>query len=338
MLYLFHGEDEFTRSEALAKAKKSLGDPIVAGLNTTVFDGRKINLVTLIQACDALPFMSERRLVIVEEFWSKFEPPKEGKLRDKQPKISEADEAFFEGLKQYLPRLPETTYLAFVESRSLSPTNPVFRTLPLDKKWVYVKEFTPPAERDLGRWIEQRMKAKGGKITPQAAHALACLVGSELRVLDQELEKLLAYANFQRTVTLNDVHELVNEARTYNVFALVNAIGLRQRENAVRYLHKLLESGAAPAYLLTMIERQFRILLQVTELQSQGVKRAQIQKTLEIRHAFIVDKASEQAEKFSIERLESIYRRLAEVEQAIKTGQMDELLALDLLVVELCAG
>jgi len=66
----------------------------------------------------------------------------------------------------------------------------------------------------------------------------------------------------------------------------VDAIGLRQREKAMRVLHELLEPGAAPAYLLTMIERQFRILLQVKDMQTRGCSLAEMQKTLAIRHSF----------------------------------------------------
>jgi DNA polymerase-3 subunit delta len=334
VIHLFHGDDELTRSDALAQWKNKLGDPALASLNTTVLDGRKLNLSSLTHACETLPFMATQRIVIVENFWSKFEAPKEGRSKEKQPKISAADAALIQGLKQYLPHLPETTHLIFLESQRLSPTNPAFKTLPSDS----VKEFQAPPESGLGRWIEQRMKAKGGAITPQAAQELARLVGNELRQLDQELEKLLAYVNFQRPVTLNDVRQVASVTHTINVFALVDAIGSRQRAHAVRYLHELLESGASPSYLLTMIERQFRILLQVKEMQAQRVTPAAMQAALEISHAFIIEKSLKQARNFSPERLEAILSRLAEVEQSTKTGQMDELLALDLLVVELCGG
>ena len=90
-------------------------------------------------------------------------------------------------------------------------------------------------------------------------------------------------------------------------------------------------------YLLSMIERQFRILLQVKELQAQGATVTQMQEVLGIRHAFIIEKGVRQARNFSMARLESIYGQLAEVEQAIKTGEIADLLALDLLVAELCA-
>ncbi len=337
MLYLLHGTDEFTRSEELAKLKQKLGDPTVVSLNTTVLDGRKLTLPALTQACEALPFMAKRRLVIVEGFWSRFEPPEGARAKEKQPKMPASDTALIKGLLEYLPRLPETTGLVFVESRSLHKANPAFNAVPSDqKKTAYVKEFNPPEEGELRRWVERRMKAKGGEIMPQAAQKLARFVGGDLRQLDQELDKLWAHANFQRPVSDTDVHNLVTATQTDSVFALVDAIGLRQREKAMRVLHELLEAGAAPLYLLSMIERQFRILLQVKDLQARGVAPSGMQKTLRIGHSFIIEKSLRQAQNFSMAALESIYGRLADVEQEIKTGEIEDLLALDLLVVGLC--
>ncbi len=337
MLYILHGEDELTRSEELAKLRQKLGDPTSASLNTTTLSGRDLSLAELLQACNTLPFMAERRLVIVQDFWSRFESTKERKPKERQPKVSAVDAAFIKGLLEYLPRMPDTTRLAFLESRSLSASNPALTALPTDRQRVFFKAFVAPGGRQLERWIEQRMTAKGGSIHPLAAQELARLVGSDLRQLDQELEKLLAYVNYERTVTATDVQKLVSAAHTSNVFALVDAMGMRQTQKAVEHLHALLEAGAAPLYLLSMIERQFRILLQVKELREQGAGIGEMQKVLGIRQEFIIEKSVRQAQHFSMARLESIYDHLAEVEQAIKTGEISDVLALDLLVVELCA-
>ena len=350
MLYVLHGEDEFTRSEELAKLRQKLGDPTIASLNTTMLNGRDLSLAALLQACNAMPFMSERRLVIVQDFWSRFELPKERKSKERQPEepqpeerrpeISAADAAFIKGLLEYLPHMPESTRLVFSESRNLEDPkarNPAFVHLRADQKRIYHKAFPAPKSHELPRWIAQRMTAKGGSIHPRAAQELAQLVGSNLRQLDQELEKLLAYVNYERTVTVTDVQTLVAASHTINVFALVDAMGMRQTQTAVDHLHALLEAGAAPLYLLSMIERQFRILLQIKELREQGANIDAMQKTLGIRHEFIIEKSLRQAQHFSMARLESIYNHLAEVEQAIKTGEIADVLALDLLVVELCA-
>ena len=337
MLYILHGEDEFTRSEKLAKWKEKLGDPTIASLNTTVLDGRRVGLTEIIQACDALPFMGKRRLVIVDDFWSRFEPRKGRRPKVEQPQISPADDAFVKGLLEYLPRLPETTRLVFVESQSLQKANPVFSVVPSDEERVYIKEYRPPSEGSLNRWIERRMRAKGGTITSPAAQELARFVGMDLRTLDQELDKLLAHSNFQRPVTVDDVHNLVSAKQLADIFDLVDAIGMRRGKLAMRSLHELLDGGAPPMYLLSMIERQFRILLQTKELQAQGAKVTQMQDALGIRHAFIIEKGLRQARNYSMERLESIYAELAEVEQDIKTGEISDLLALDVLVAQLCA-
>ncbi len=336
MLYILHGEDEFTRCEELAKLREKLGDPTVASLNTTLLGGGEVNLTALLQACDAMPFMAERRLVIVQDFWSRLEPSRERRRKDREPKISAADATFIQGLVRYLPRMPDTTRLVFLESRLLGAKNPVFSALPSDKKQVYVKEFQPPAEGSLGRWVERRMKAKGGTITAEAAHELACFIGNNLRQLDQELEKLLAYVNYERPVAVTDVHDVCSVAQVPTVFALVDALGLRRSQRAMEALHKLIDEGESPLGLLSMIQRQFRILLQVKELQTRRVTPSQMQTTLGISRAFIIEKSLRQAHNFDMERLESIYARLAEVEQSIKTGEIGEALALDVLVVELC--
>ncbi len=337
MLYILHGEDDFTRSGQVARWKAQLGEAAIASLNITELDGRKLTLPALAEACDTLPFMGKRRLVIVEGFWSTFEPPEKGRPGGRQRKISAADRAFLQGLLEYLPKMPETTRLIFVESQSLGKGNPAFHALESDSKTIHIKEFRPPAERNLHRWIERAVRAKGGAITTEAARQLASLVGTELRQLDHELDKLLAYANYERSVTVEDVRELVSAKQVVDVFALVDAMGLRQGERAMRSLHELLDAGAAPLYLLHMIERQFRILLQVKELQSQGATVSEMQQELEIRYAFIIEKAARQARNFSMARLEATYIQLAEVEQQIKTGKIEDLLALDLLVAELCA-
>jgi DNA polymerase-3 subunit delta len=86
--------------------------------------------------------------------------------------------------------------------------------------------------------------------------------------------------------------------------------------------------------LLGMIVRQFRIMIQVKELNGQGLNQQEIAAKLKL-HRFVVKKAVRQAMNFSMEQLEAIYRKLLETDIAIKTGQMDEVLALDMLVVGL---
>jgi DNA polymerase-3 subunit delta len=326
VFYVFHGEDEFSRAEALAEMKAKMGDPSLVSLNTTLLDGRKVTLAELIHACEAVPFLGERRLVIVEGLLTRLEPPK-GK------ESTQEAGAFIEGLEEVLRRLPESTRLVFLEPRSLRKGNPILKLAQKEKRG-YAKEFKPPRRGDLNRWITQRVKSKGGDILPPAVTGLAAFVGNDLRLLDQEIEKLITYVGGERPITEKDVRLLVSYVQEANIFQMVDALGHRNGQRALTLLHELLDGGQPPAYLLAMITRQFRILMQVKELSQGGASPGEIRAQLGL-HRFVVDKGLEQARNFSMSQLEAIYRRLLETDTAIKTGRTEATLALDLLIVGL---
>jgi DNA polymerase-3 subunit delta len=190
-----------------------------------------------------------------------------------------------------------------------------------------------PKQQELAGWIRQRTREKGGEIDHQAANLLAQLVGRDLRMLDQEIEKLLLYAD-GRPVASDDVKTLVSRVRETSIFDLVDSAGRRESDAALRLLHRLLDDGEAPLYLLAMLARQIRILIQVSELRDRGLTQKQITDRLKL-HPFVVQKGLAQSRNFSMTQLEAAHRLLVETDWSIKTGKMENVMALDLLVVEL---
>lgn len=333
MFYVFYGDDEFSRSEALADFKARMGDPVMADLNTTHLDGRKVTFGELAHACDAIPFMAQVRLVIVENLLTR--------LTGKRPgggQIPQRDQKFLKDLLAYLPRLPETTRLAFVEASSLPETHPVIKLAKAEKRG-HVVEFRPPDERSGGleRWIRDRAKEKGAEIDLQAAHELASFVGNNLRLLDRELEKLATYVDGQRPINNEDVHRLVPYVHEANIFEMTDALGQRDGPKASQLLHRMLDGGYDPLYLLGMIVRQFRIMIRAKDLAERGIHPNDIPTRLGLK-PFVARKGLSQAARFSMSQLETIYRRLWETDVSIKTGQMEPVLALDLLVAGLCGS
>lgn len=322
MFYLFHGEDEFSRAEAVQNLKQRMGDdPAMADLNTTILDGRKITLGELRHVCDTIPFMADRRLVIVE-----------GLLGTLTAQGGRKDKEAYDELVTYLPQLPPTTRLVLVENRRIPQKHPVYQ-LALAEECGHVQEFSPPQRSTLLRWINDRVEGHGGQITAQAAGELAALVGNDLRLLDQEIAKLVAYAGDERPVGVDDVHLLVSYAQEANVFHMVDALGRRDGRTAMRLLHQLL-NAQPPLALLGMIVRQFRILVQVKELSERGLGPREIAGELKL-HKFVAEKGYHQARNFSMAQLETVYDKLVETDVAIKTGQLEPVLALDLLIAGL---
>lgn len=324
MFYIFHGEDEFSRAEEVQKLKAKMGDPDMLALNTALLDGRKVTFSELVQTCDTLPFLTERRLVIVEGLLTR--------LTDKEGgsgKRSKENSDFLEELKKYLPQMADTTRLIFLEDKSLGKRHPIL-TLAEKCPSGFVKEFTAPQKGSLHKWITQRVAhKKGAGVDPQAVTELAAFVGDDLRLLDQEIEKLVTFAGAGQTITRENVREMVTYSQEANIFDMVDALGKQDASAATRLFHDLLDKdGASPFYLLTMIVRQFRILLQLKELPHTAA-------ASELKlHPFVVQKASNQARNFSAAQLREIYRRLLDIDHAVKTGQIDIVLALDLFIAQ----
>jgi len=322
MFYVFHGPDELSRTEALVKLRDQMGDPSLAELNTTVLDGESLTLGELREVCDAFPFMSDRRLVIVHNYLTRLGS---GSKRKGGP---------LDDLVDYLPTMPDSVRLIFVEAEALPKKHLVLKLAEKHEKG-HVQDFGGPGRGELTAWVVTRVQAKGASIERPAADALAVAVGDDLRLLDSEIQKLAIYVGDERAITADDVELLVPYAGTANVFAMVDAIGRRDGRTALRLLHKLLDENAAPLYLLSMIVRQFRILIQVKELSAQGLASSTIAKRAGL-HPFVAEKAGRQAMNFSMGQLEVIYARLLETDLSIKTGQMEDVLVLDTLVAALC--
>ena len=137
-------------------------------------------------------------------------------------------------------------------------------------------------------------------------------------------------------MTTQDVRRLVSHVREESIFDLVDSVGRQDSARAMLLLHQLLDEGKEPLYLLAMVIRQFRLLLQTRSLQDTRTPRPQIMKALRIGHGFVADKLAAQANNFCLERLDAIYHDLQRIDVGIKTGQVDADLALDLFVADAC--
>jgi DNA polymerase-3 subunit delta len=325
--YVFHGEDELACREALEDLRSRLGPPELAALNTTVFDGANVTVSELKNACSTIPFMTQRRMVMVHGLLSHLTRSPEKKQGDSR----HWKDRYLEELVNYLPHLPETTRLVFIEPQQLARNHPLLKQAARDE-YGYVRRFAPP--KDLTGWIQERAATKGGEFSLQAARMLAEAVSDDQRLLDQEIDKLLSFTAFERPVTSQDVSLLVPYAQEAVIFDAVDALGQRDGVKAAHLLHNLLDHGNDARYLLAMITRQFRLLIQIKELAQTNLTPQAIASEIKL-HPYPTQKMYGQARNFTLEQLERVHRRLLEIDVQIKTSQIDEIVALDLLIAGL---
>ncbi len=330
MFYILLGQDDFSLRESLEEIKKGMGDSALLAANTTALDGQQLTLEQLRTVCETVPFLAERRLVIVNGLLERFEPKtKSGRQRKTTRIFNKQNE--YKSLASCITQIPDSTTLVLIDGR-VGSSNPLLRELSAKAQ---IKSFPLLKAAGLRQWIGRRAKGDGGSISPEAVDLLAKLIGGNLWIMASEINKLVLFASGRR-IEEDDVKRLVSKAQEANVFAMVDAILEFKAGVAQQLLQRLLEGGAAPAYLLVMLSRQVQRIVRAKELRSQRKHETEIQDKLGLTSEFVLRKVLEQADRYPMRQIMDLYHKLLETDLSIKTGKYSGELALNLLIADLC--
>ena len=317
-IFFLFGNDEFAISRRLKEFESDFTDPTSADMNTARLEARSVSEDDLGNALNAMPFLAKRRLVLLANPSSKYNNPT---LRKK--------------FLEFIGKAPESTRLVMYES--VDPRDAekhwLVKWAEKNNKLIQSRAFMLPRLKDMTGWIVNETKNQGGQIVPRAAEMLKDMVGVDTRQAGMEIAKLLAYVNWARPVTVEDVEAVCIVTSQQSVFDFVDALANGNGKSAQHLLHRLLESEDEFS-LWGMVVRQFRLLIQAREVLDGNGNKDDVVKALGV-HPFVAEKAAQQASRFSIESLESIYHRLLNIDERVKTSQVTLDLAMDTLVVEL---
>jgi DNA polymerase-3 subunit delta len=330
LLYILIGEDDFSLTRSLEEIKRGIGDQSLLVANTTNLDGQQVTVDQLRSICETVPFLAEKRLVIIQGLLGRFEP--QGKPRRRR-KIAPptGKEMEYKSFAAYLSNIPDSTVLVLIDGR-IKSNNPLFKQLSAKAE---VRSFLVLKDDRLRQWIRREVAEQGASISPEAVDLLARLVGGNLWIMTNEINKLALFTSGRR-IEVEDIKAIVSSAQEANVFAMVDAILDFKAGVAEQLLEQLLQIGASPAYLLVMLSRQVRLIVQARELRRLGKPEAEIQNKLGLTSEFTLRKTLEQAQSYRLERLREVYNKLLETDLSIKTGKYEGGLALNLLIAELC--
>ena len=151
--------------------------------------------------------------------------------------------------------------------------------------------------------------------------------------MESDIKKVIAHSSGEEILS-SDVALTISTNLETNVFAMLDAISRNRKEEAYRLLHNLLVSGEGVYKLLSLISSQLELILEVKEMREEGMNLAQIQKKLNV-HEFRVKKAMGFTEKYSTDGLKRILSKAYEIDGNIKTGLLDQTLALELFIAEI---
>ncbi|MEK9129824.1 MAG: DNA polymerase III subunit delta [Patescibacteria group bacterium] len=312
MFIFLHGEDTFRSKEKLKELIKKFQKEIdPSNLNIFFLEGEKIDINKLEQAILSQGFLAKKRMVVIKNLFSQC---KDDKILKKILNILNQENEniliFWEGTK--------------IDQKINNIKKEIFEKL---KKEKYSYEFFLLTGIKLRDWVKKRIENQRTKIENQALENLIVRVGNDLWRMSNEIDKLCAF-KFEKIIAQKDLDLLITDKINENIFNLVDAIGNKNKTLALKLINDQLETNSSAYYLLSMIARQFKILLQIKDLSLNNQNLSQLK-----LHPFVIQKASNQAKKYSFEQLKNIYRQLLEIDIKLKTNQIKPIVLFDLFII-----
>ncbi len=322
MHFLVYGEDNYRARQTLASLRaKFLAARDATGMNAMKLRAGQAGPDQVAEALFAAPFLAEKKLVILEEFL----------------KAPAADQ---EKIAEMLGRLPDSTVAIFFEDVGPAELkkSPL---LPLLAREKYTVECPALDAASAAKFVRGECAAAGVDIEPRAVQSLVALLGTDSWRLHQEAGKLVAYAagsaagKGRPVVTDAMVAEMVRGSQEESVFAFLDSCTAGREREAIASLERLFESGVPELQVVSMLLRQFRVLISVQDLMNRG-ERSQdaVARKLGL-HPYPAGKAMAACRRFTFDFLADRYRELVEIDRAAKSGAGRPKVLLDVFAARL---
>lgn len=310
-VYILYGEEAYLRNQYRDKLKQALlgnGD----AMNYHYFEGKDVSPGEVIDLAETMPFLAERRVIILEN--------------------SGLFAKGGETLAGYLAEPAPTAYFVFVES-AVDKRSKLYKAATAKGRAI---EFKAQDESVLKRWILGFLKKENKNITERDLNFFLEKTGADMENIRKELEKLLCYCMDRDVITAQDIESICTKQVSNQIFDMISAVAEKQQKKAMNLYYDLLTLKEPPMRILFLITRQFNMLLQVKELKNKGYDANSIGEKVGLA-GFIARKYVAQAAKFKETDLRQAVTDCVEAEEAVKTGKMNDVMSVELLIVKYSA-
>ena len=306
--YLFFGEETYLKQQYKQKLLSAL-NPEGDTMNFSRYEGKGIQVREVIDLCETMPFFAEYRVILVEN---------SGFFKNK-----------CEELADYMKELPDYVRLLFVESE-VDKRSRMYKAV---KNCGRIVEFARQDEKSLMRWAAGILGREGRKITQRDMELLLSKTGTDMGNLRMELEKLITYTMGRDVVTAKDIEDVCTTQTANKIFDMVRFVTERNQKRALELYYDLLTLREPPMRILFLLAKQFRQLLLTKKLTAEGISGQELSSRLGVP-SFVVRNLSSCARAYTVEELEGAVKDFVDAEEAVKTGQLGDVLSVELLIVK----
>lgn len=311
-MYLIFGDEELLVERGLRRLRDRVAQVADLDFNFEAFDGENADAGAIVAAANTLPFASERRLVVVRNV----------------DRMNAAEQA---RLAEYA-KDPAPTACVVLVATKLRKDSKLYRAV---EALGGVAEFKAPRRSEYATWVVKHFAARGRHLSLDGAAVLVSAVGRDLRRLETEAEKVIAFAGERTELSAEDVENVVVATAPVSIFDFLGALGARQCARALELLDDLTANGQELMGIHSMTVRHLRQLVSVRALLDRGAGVGEIQRGVGMAD-WQVRTVSEQARRFTTEELSRFLREAAELEARLKSGRGEPQVLFEVWLAGVC--
>ena len=321
-IYLLLGTEGFLMKEIRNSIIDHALDEEEHDFNLSYYDMEEQPVDVAIEDAETLPFMGERRVVVMSNpFFLTAEKNKS--------KIEHNTDRFLSYIQE---AAPYTILVIQASYEKLDERKKVVKEL---KKQAEVIEAQPLGERELKQWMKDKAMQNGAVLGDAASEELLKIAGVNLSVLSQEINKMAMFIGVSdQEISVETVKLLAAKSIEHSVFELIEKMVHRRIDEALELFYDLVRNNEEPIKLHALIANQFRLLYQVKDLGEQGYSQQKMAGILKV-HPYRVKLAAQQGRYFQRAELMQMVNELAEADYLMKSGKIDKQLAMEMLLIKL---
>lgn len=312
MIYIFYGLNTFLIDKQMRELKEK-----VDSLSYEKYDLENSNLTDILMHADEVPLFSNIQMLVVENAYI-FTSTSNKKFPEQN----------LNSLEAYFKNPNPNTILVFkMEKEKIDERKKIVK---LAKEKGYLRECNK-VDNPLKIVLEL---FSDYKILKEDAELLLKRVGNNLSILEQEIEKIKLYKNADKQISKEDILLLTSQNIDTDLFNLIDAIILKNKEVALESYHEMIKLGEEPIMILVLLANQFRMIYQVKKLYQMGYSEKDISSELKV-HWYPVRKTLGRMRDYEEKNLISYIRQLADLDIAIKKGEVDKSICLEMFILNI---
>ena len=309
-IYVLAGTQSYNRkryADALIKVFLPEDD----GINLTRLYGKKVDVKELIEIAETMPFMAEKRVILLEN--------------------TGLFERSCEELADYIPNIPESCVMIFSEEKA----NSTLKQTKAVKSVGCLATFSTLSDKELRDWITRRLGREHRPITEGALDLFVERTSDDLWQVSGDLEKLISYTFGKDGIRVSDVEAVMPARPEDKIFLMIDAIISHDLHKATEHYKDLLLLRTDTSRISGLLREQFRLMLHAKEMNEEHIVTKEIAETLEMKEGRIV-KALPAAKKSSKITLKRCMEMCADTDERIRSGLIDETVGVESLIASLC--